>query len=127
MNLGLEQIKTNKKEKWIGVDLDGTLAYYTTFKGDYIIGDPIPNMITKVKKWIKDGKKVKIFTARVSAHNRDISLIKKTIKNWCVEHIGVELEITNIKDTNMIELWDDRAIRVLKNKGIIDNNFIERN
>ena len=36
--------KKSKLNGWIGVDLDGTLANYTTF-GDGFIGDPIPRMI----------------------------------------------------------------------------------
>lgn len=53
---------------WIGVDLDGTLAEYTGWKG--------------------------------------------------VEHIGEPITPICTKDYSMIELWDDRAIRVQPNKGI---------
>lgn len=52
---------------WIGVDLDGTLAEYSHWKGE--------------------------------------------------THIGRVLPITNIKDYQMIELWDDRAVQVIPNTG----------
>ncbi len=35
-----------------------------------------------------------------------------------MKHIGKELEITNVKDFGMIELWDDRAVQVIPNTGI---------
>ena len=36
---------------WIGVDLDGTLAKYSTWNNGQI-GDPIPAMVERVKKWL---------------------------------------------------------------------------
>lgn len=110
---------------WIGVDLDGTLAEYNGWIDELHIGAPIPRMITLVKEWIKDGKEVRIFTARVcdtpDSENkvRDVDLVRKVIQNWCEEHIGVRLPVTNVKDYGMIELWDDRAVRVVKNEGRI--------
>lgn len=104
------------KNTWIGVDLDGTLAHYTSFKGSTIIGKPILKMIDRVKKWVQKGKKVKIFTARA-----DNPKAVKAIKKW-LDKVGLpELEITNIKDHMMSELWDDRAIQVKKNTGEIIN------
>ena len=99
--------------EWIGVDLDGTLAEYSGFKGPDVIGRPIPEMVDRVKDWIADGKKVKIFTARACVPEHIIY-----VERWVVEHIGYKLEVTNIKDYGMIELWDDRAVRVRYNQGI---------
>ena len=101
---------------WIGVDLDGTLAHYEGFGDGKSIGEPIPRMLLRVKGWLNQGKKVKIFTARVSYNNEKQ---KKLIKKWSLKHIGQELEVTCFKDFGMIELWDDRAIRVEKNTGKI--------
>jgi hypothetical protein len=101
-------------KKWIGVDLDGTIAKMDGWKGTYHIGEPIKPMVDRVKKWISEGKTVKIMTARAdNADKRTIS----AIKNWCKEHIGEELEITNKKDMHMIALFDDKAVRVEKNTG----------
>lgn len=50
---------------WIGVDLDGTLAYYDIAQGD-AIGEPVPLMLARVKTWIAAGIEVRIVTARAS-------------------------------------------------------------
>ena len=101
---------------WIGVDLDCTLAEYHGWKGDdEPPGKPIPNMVERVKRWLSKGKTVKIFTARVDG---DVDgKQEKMIKKWCKEHIGQELEVTNVKTRHMYELWDDRAITVRRNTG----------
>jgi hypothetical protein len=96
---------------WIGVDLDGTLAHYDGW-GDGSIGRPIPQMAMRVHKWLEQGKTVKIFTARAS----DPEEIPR-IKAWLLDHGFGDLEITNVKDYRMIELWDDRAIQVEPNTG----------
>ena len=98
---------------WIGVDLDGTLANYGGWNGPDTIGDPVPRMLARVKQWLSDGKDVRIFTARASAKEQ-IPPVKAWSKKW----LGVELEVTNVKDFAMIELWDDRAIQVIANTGV---------
>ena len=101
---------------WIGVDLDCTLAEYHGWKGDdEPPGKPIPNMVERVKRWLDKGKTVKIFTARVDGDTDGKQ--EKMIKEWCKEHIGQELEVTNVKTRHMYELWDDRAISVQRNTG----------
>ena len=100
------------KSGWIGVDLDGTLARYDGFKGPEHIGEPIPAMVNRIKKWIAEGKTVKIFTARACVADH-----VKYVKEYIVQHIGHDLEVTNVKDYGMIELWDDRAVRVKYNQG----------
>lgn len=97
---------------WIGVDLDGTLAYYDKWRGKEHIGKPIPKMLDQVKHWLKSGKEVRIFTARAS----DPSAVPY-INEWCREHVGQALAVTNVKDYGMIELWDDRAVQVVINTG----------
>ena len=116
--------------EWIGVDLDGTLAEYHGWKGENIIGDPIPAMVKRVKQWIADGKTVKIFTARVGINNTyspESKCIankafaikqKQIIQKWCLEHIGKKLDVTAIKDFEMVALWDDRCIQVIPNTGM---------
>jgi hypothetical protein len=103
-----------KMEPWIGVDLDGTLAQYDKYNGTNI-GEPIPLMLIRVKKWLKKGQKVKIFTARI-AHDESEEH-KREIDKWCKKHLGQKLEVTCVKDFGMKELWDDRAIQVQKNTG----------
>lgn len=108
-------------ENWIGVDLDGTLAYYDGWKGIEHIGAPIPLMVLRVQQWLAEGKTVKIFTARVGPRRADVgedpALILKTIEDWCLKHIGQVLPVTATKDFAMVELWDDRCIQVIPNTG----------
>lgn len=105
---------------WIGVDLDSTLAMDPNPGGE-LIGPPIDRMVLRVKHWITKGITVKICTARAakSSHynERDRAIEMKAIEDWCLLHIGVVLPITNEKDYQMIELWDDRAVQVIPNTG----------
>ena len=110
--------------KWIGVDLDGTLAVYGDWN-DGKIGAPIPAMVERVKTWLAEGKTVKIVTARVGKPDptrvsntpEKIEAMRREIEDWCEEHVGQRLEVTNEKDYNMIELWDNQAIQVETNTG----------
>src|SRR6185436_2367659 len=96
-----EETQAMSSSGWIGVDLDGTLAFYSGWKGDDHIGDAIPAMLTRVRFWLKEGKTVKIFTARAAVASQI-----PHVKRW-LERYGLgELEITNVKDFGMIELWD---------------------
>jgi hypothetical protein len=110
---------------WIGVDLDGTLAFYNGWKGETEIGPPVPRMVERVKGWLAEGKEVRIVTARVAHAARNLdgtlhdpSAVVRAIQAWCLEHIGQMLPVTNAKDFGMIELWDDRAVQVIPNTGI---------
>lgn len=115
---------------WIGVDLDGCLAEYHGWQKDGSIGPPVPRMVERVKKWISEGKQIKIFTARVctllerSGESGEVATVEFAkrqeglIEVWCLEHIGQVLPVTCVKDFGMIELWDDRCIQVIPNVGI---------
>jgi hypothetical protein len=98
---------------WIGVDLDGTLAHYDGWKGKHHVGEPIPAMMDRVKEWITKGHTVKIFTARVAEPDSI-----PHIQAWLDKHGIGHLEITNVKDFAMEELWDDRAVAVEPNEGL---------
>ena len=104
---------------WKGVDLDGTLAIYNSWEGPTVIGEPVPKMLKRVKTWLENGYRVKILTARVNPKNKDYLLAKAAIEQWCIKHIGTMLEVTCEKDYDMVELWDDRAVRVMVNTGEI--------
>lgn len=129
---GREAVHVGRKSKgWIGFDLDGTLAEYGGWKGPQHIGAPIPGTIQLVKRYLAAGREVRIFTARVDggkaalsvgvkegAQYADVAAIRAVIERWCAEHIGVVLPITNIKDYGMDLLFDDRAVRIVRNTGI---------
>jgi hypothetical protein len=100
---------------WHGVDLDSTLAKYDGWKGDESIGQPVPRMYRRVKMWLKKGERVKIFTARVC--NGPYAI--ECIRDWLEENnLPRDLEITNVKDFECWDLWDDRAVQVVPNEGI---------
>jgi hypothetical protein len=106
----------------IGVDFDGTLAkWYGKAFVDYVpdkIGDPIPEMIERVKGWLAQGHDVVIFTARVhSFYLLDAEIARNAIEQWCQEQFGQILEVTCEKDPRMTQIWDDRAVSVEKDTG----------
>lgn len=109
-------------KQWVGCDLDGCLAEWGGWKGSTHIGLPIPAMLARVKAMLAKGITVKIFTARVCTP--DIDTIN-AIKDWCKEHIGQVLEITNAKDYDMIAAYDDRCIQVEQNTGVITANDLQ--
>jgi len=97
---------------WIGVDLDGTLAHYDGWVSADYIGPPIPAMLTRVKKWLEAGQEVRIFTTRCGVPEQ-----VAPVQAW-LDRYGIgSCPITNVKDFAMIELWDDRCVRVIRNTG----------
>jgi hypothetical protein len=111
------------EDGWIGVDLDGTLSVYTS--GDYnafIIGPPVVKMVSRVKNLLSRGVKVKIFTARANPKTETperLQIVLAKIREWSREFIGEELEITCEKDYHMFALYDDRAVQVVPNTGVL--------
>jgi len=97
---------------YIGVDLDGTLARDYGWRGAQHIGSPIKRMVNRIRRWHNEGKRVKIFTARAA----DPACIPP-IKAWLKKHRLPDLEITNVKDLAMTQLWDDKAVPMRHNKG----------
>lgn len=108
---------------WIGVDLDGTLAYYDGWVSVEHIGEPVPAMLERVKAWLAEGREVRIFTARVGPQKdvNDAVRAREAIESWCQKHLGQVLPITATKDFAMVELWDDRCVQVVPNTGIQAN------
>ncbi len=112
---------------WIGIDLDGVLAFYDGWKHAHHIGEPVLKMVAFVKQLLAEGKKVKIFTARVHLHDP----VKKNemvirIQDWLESKCGLpRLEVTNIKDSSMRQLFDDRAYNVKRNSGEIQKEYYE--
>ena len=103
---------------WIGVDLDGTLAFYDGWKNGGRIGEPIPTMAARVRQWLNEGKDVRIVTARVSGRNDDeVKFETQRIQDWTQLHFKCRIPVTSSKDFRMVELWDDRAVQVEKNTG----------
>ena len=86
---------------WWGFDLDGTLAQYDGW-GDGSIGAPITPMIRRIKHYLKQGRPVKIVTARVYYDDAGHAPGGKEeyvtecirIQQWCKEHLGRVIPIT---------------------------------
>lgn len=108
---------------WIGVDLDGTLAQHQEGNWDrYVVGPAVIPMLGRVRNWVASGRRVKIFTARVAGGGEEANRQAHAIQLWCQRHGLPSLEVTCQKDREMIELWDDRAVRVVQNVGMVDFN-----
>ena len=103
-------------DAWIGIDLDGTLAYYDHWRGADHIGEPVPKMLAFVQDLIRQGHKCKLFTARASIPSQ-IPVIQAYL-----DKLQLPMEITCMKDYGMMMLYDDRCTQVEKNTGrlIID-------
>lgn len=114
----------DKYNPWIGFDFDGTLAEYHGWKSWDHLGDPIPARCMAVCALLERGYRVKIFTARMHDEQR-AHLIEDLIHQWCARYFGQELEVTNVKDYEMVLLVDDRCLEVETNGRDDPNNFLE--
>jgi hypothetical protein len=124
------------------VDLDGTLAFYDEWRGVEHIGEPIAPMLARVKKWLEEGRDVQIFTARawpldevpptvvffpmpsMTEEVRRAWQCIGFIREWCEKHVGRVLTITCKKSFRTFEIWDDRAVGVMPNKGVSREDLI---
>jgi hypothetical protein len=122
-------VKTQGPRGWIGVDLDGTLAYYDGWTKWNEFGPPIQAMVERIKGWLAEGKDVRIFTARVPLDDTEPQTCYKSGEQWTgvqmkfyiaeytQKHVGQRLRSQCYKDLHCIEIWDDRAIGVVANTG----------
>jgi hypothetical protein len=107
------------------VDFDGTLSTWhspVSWHDDWrAIGEPIPLMVSRVKKWLAEGEDVRIFTARMDGYHPKgrvpVRLIRQLIQAWCLVHIGVVLPVTNRKSYWCKAIYDDRAFQVERDTG----------
>jgi hypothetical protein len=142
----VRQLSRGARGGWIGVDLDGTMFTYTDWVGWNVFGEPIKPMIDRVLLWLASGVMVKVVTARVGSPifilDAGSSILKgpypneakintchvtgepfsdvmmiAAIQDHLAKHGIPRLQVQCYKDVNMIELWDDRAIQVIANKG----------
>jgi hypothetical protein len=103
-----------------GVDFDGTLAVYDGWHGAGSLGEPIPMMVDRVKRWLAQGDEVVIVTARAHPDGgEDADIAIAAITEWCIEVFGKSFEVTCMKDPKMEEIWDDRGVRIETNTGRI--------
>lgn len=93
------------QDGWVGFDFDGTLATKLDPYDPSKTGKPIRKMLTKLEHYLDKGVDVRIFTARAGDH-----VAETAVRRFCMKHFGVELPITNKKDSKMRKLYDDLAI-----------------
>ena len=110
------------------VDFDGTLAFFSGWKGPGHLGQPIPLMVKRVQNFLADGDQVVVFTARMNVNGdygvQDFDKIRKDIEDWCMRHVGQKLEVSNAKgpaDT----IYDDKAFRIVRNTGLTTEEFVD--
>lgn len=105
---------------WIGIGFDGTLAEWAIPPQ---VGQPIPAMIDRVKRFLGEGRLVKVVTARIATADLDANMeAVKAIGDWCEKHIGVRLPLLGI-DPHMIGFYDHCAFRVAHNKGTLTGDW----
>ena len=110
--------------QWIGVDFDGTLARDDGaghFDPPFPLGEPIPEMVAMIRSLMDAGITVKIFSARAIEPAN-----VPRIQAWTEQHGLGRMEVTNLKDYDLIRFFDDRAIQMLPNAGMsIGGKFIQ--
>ena len=105
----------NENTTWVGFDFDGTLSKWDPNKPEKL-GPPVYAMINLLRLYVNNGVKVKIVTARVAHGNTQY---RKALHKWLKKYVGFVPEITSEKDENMVILYDDRAIGVKMNEGVL--------
>lgn len=100
---------------WIGVGLDGVLSERRDDGLAGEIGPPIPDMVARVRDWVKYKRiRVRILTPRAATPEG-----AEQVSQWVKKHRLDYLEFTSQKDLHMVEFWDDRAVQVISNLGVV--------
>ena len=98
----------------VGFDLDGTLAKRESpFNAD-TVGEPVKAMVAKLREHLDAGDECVIFTARAVDEGST-----KVIHAWLKEHGLPKLKVTNVKTPGLKILYDDRAVSVKPDKGVM--------
>lgn len=83
---------------WIGVDFDGTLATYGTWAGASHVGEPIAPMVERVKRWLAEGREVRVFTARIHPLDTCVAPTEKVV--------ATEVEMAELRDAAIAAGFD---------------------
>ncbi len=112
-------LEEKEKYGYVDCDLDGSLVKndvelpFTMGK----IGSPINKSIERIQRHIHNGDDVRIFTARAEYTGQDRELMIEKINQFCEEHFGKRLPITNRKSVWSRIIYDDIAIQLEPNTG----------
>jgi len=125
--VGLPVTVIDTPRPWIGVDFDGVLVEYWGWQGAGRHGPPIMAMVERVQHWLDKGKDVRIFTSRCGrVYPEQVEANCRAIQLFCVHHFGKPLPITCEKDQLCEEIWDDRAIQMIRNTGLTLEEYLYR-
>jgi hydroxymethylpyrimidine pyrophosphatase-like HAD family hydrolase len=109
------------KEIHIALDFDGTIAEYESWeKQGHKVGKPIKPMVDNVKRWLKKGYKVSIFTARLSHSRVESEQAIRLIEQFLEENGLPILQITCMKMYYFTHFIDDKAYHAELNQGWIE-------
>jgi hypothetical protein len=136
--LALDLLLNRRNVEWVGIDFDGTIAEHEPASDLRIPGAPVPAIVDLALNLLENLVQVKIFTARVYPLNicvwpdtelkflpfqhrnvEDSVAHVRAVQQFCLDNLGFVLPVTNIKDYAMSQLYDDRAIQVIRNKGTL--------
>jgi hypothetical protein len=117
-----------KAGKWVGFDFDKTLAHDEPGDMSGVLGTPIPAMVELAKAYIAAGVEVRILTARVWVPAderwkpelaRECGVTRLKLMDWAERYLGKRVPVTCEKDPYMDHLYDDRAVEVVPNTGML--------
>ena len=91
----------------IALDLDGVLAQYGPRQSHGgPIGAPMPGMLDLVRRLVREGAQVVVFTARASR-----PIPRASVEQWLARHGFPALRVTHEKSPTFAVYLDDRAVR----------------
>ena len=108
------------EEAYAAFDLDATLAeYLKEDSGNTPIGHVVIPMYEKIKWYQAHGIKCKLLTARAGFAS-EVPKIEAWLQYNDQFFPGLaKLEISNVKSHKMLVLYDDRAVQIIPNTGMM--------
>lgn len=106
-----------RKRNVIAVDFDGTLAYDVSHGTSDDTGDPVPEMLHRVKGWVGSGIEVHILTSRMTGPDTDKAHVRQVLQDWCEAHGLPRIPVTGTKWYYFAAYYDDRSVQVLTDTG----------
>lgn len=108
-----------KAKKYIGFDLDGTLAHHAPGDSTDTVGPPIAANVARARAYLDAGEEIRIITARAWSGYEDAPHQISMIEAWCEVWLGRIVPVQAHKCGRMHALFDDRAVAVERNTGVI--------